>query len=112
MESSDTVRQRGTGRSVGLLRRWVASQLRVAAMDLHFQFYEQHCGCFPCLASNVGHVHVATCLISGMTIPEEDADVGQGSKYCLVAIGRLQVSKKPFLFVCLFCYFQHRVFPV
>lgn len=26
-----------------------------------------------------------------MTIPEEDADVGQGSKYCLVAIGRLQV---------------------
>ena len=32
-------------------------------------------------------------LISGMTIPEEDADVGQGSKYCLVAIGRLQVGK-------------------
>lgn len=30
-------------------------------------------------------------LVSGMTIPEEDADVGQGSKYCLVAIGRLQV---------------------
>jgi hypothetical protein len=29
-----------------------------------------------------------------MTIPEEDADVGQGSKYCLVAIGRLQVSEK------------------
>nr|XP_044616370.1 aryl hydrocarbon receptor nuclear translocator 2 isoform X4 [Equus asinus] len=27
---------------------------------------------------------------AGMTIPEEDADVGQGSKYCLVAIGRLQ----------------------
>lgn len=27
-----------------------------------------------------------------MTIPEEDADVGQGSKYCLVAIGRLQVT--------------------
>lgn len=32
-------------------------------------------------------------LISGMTIPEEDADVGQSSKYCLVAIGRLQVRK-------------------
>lgn len=30
-------------------------------------------------------------LIPGMTIPEEDAEVGQGSKYCLVAIGRLQV---------------------
>ncbi|XP_068881695.1 aryl hydrocarbon receptor nuclear translocator 2 isoform X5 [Aphelocoma coerulescens] len=30
---------------------------------------------------------------AGMTIPEEDADVGQGSKYCLVAIGRLQVVK-------------------
>ncbi|XP_076984633.1 aryl hydrocarbon receptor nuclear translocator 2 isoform X3 [Tamandua tetradactyla] len=27
---------------------------------------------------------------AGMTIPEEDAEVGQGSKYCLVAIGRLQ----------------------
>uniref|UniRef100_A0A6I8NFY4 Aryl hydrocarbon receptor nuclear translocator 2 n=1 Tax=Ornithorhynchus anatinus TaxID=9258 RepID=A0A6I8NFY4_ORNAN len=27
---------------------------------------------------------------AGMTIPEEDTDVGQGSKYCLVAIGRLQ----------------------
>lgn len=30
-------------------------------------------------------------LLAGMTIPEDDADVGQGSKYCLVAIGRLQV---------------------
>lgn len=39
------------------------------------------------------------CLISGMTIPEEDADVGQGSKYCLVAIGRLQVNKKPVVFI-------------
>lgn len=39
------------------------------------------------------------CLISGMTIPEEDADVGQGSKYCLVAIGRLQVNKKPVIFI-------------
>nr|XP_023408603.1 aryl hydrocarbon receptor nuclear translocator 2 [Loxodonta africana] len=34
-------------------------------------------------------------LISGMTIPEEDAEVGQGSKYCLVAIGRLQVTSSP-----------------
>eukprot|EP00069_Balaena_mysticetus_P012405 bmy_07510T0 len=34
-------------------------------------------------------------LISGMTIPEEDADVGQSSKYCLVAIGRLQVTSSP-----------------
>ncbi|PKU38996.1 aryl hydrocarbon receptor nuclear translocator 2 isoform x1 [Limosa lapponica baueri] len=32
---------------------------------------------------------------AGMTIPEEDADVGQGSKYCLVAIGRLQVTSSP-----------------
>ncbi|XP_062819495.1 aryl hydrocarbon receptor nuclear translocator 2 isoform X1 [Anolis carolinensis] len=31
----------------------------------------------------------------GMTIPEEDAEVGQGSKYCLVAIGRLQVTSSP-----------------
>uniref|UniRef100_A0ACB8E5Z4 Aryl hydrocarbon receptor nuclear translocator 2 n=1 Tax=Sphaerodactylus townsendi TaxID=933632 RepID=A0ACB8E5Z4_9SAUR len=30
-----------------------------------------------------------------MTIPEEDADVSQGSKYCLVAIGRLQVTSSP-----------------
>lgn len=37
-------------------------------------------------------------LVSGMTVPEEDAEVGQGSKYCLVAIGRLQVRKgsRPF----------------
>ncbi|EMP29178.1 Aryl hydrocarbon receptor nuclear translocator 2, partial [Chelonia mydas] len=32
---------------------------------------------------------------AGMTIPEEDTDVGQGSKYCLVAIGRLQVTSSP-----------------
>ncbi|XP_034523679.1 aryl hydrocarbon receptor nuclear translocator 2 isoform X1 [Ailuropoda melanoleuca] len=32
---------------------------------------------------------------AGMTIPEEDAEVGQGSKYCLVAIGRLQVTSSP-----------------
>ncbi|KAM9092122.1 aryl hydrocarbon receptor nuclear translocator 2 isoform 5-T5 [Megaptera novaeangliae] len=32
---------------------------------------------------------------AGMTIPEEDADVGQSSKYCLVAIGRLQVTSSP-----------------
>lgn len=31
---------------------------------------------------------------SGMTIPEEDSESGQTSKYCLVAIGRLQVSKE------------------
>ncbi|KAG8145104.1 hypothetical protein E2320_013475 [Naja naja] len=34
-------------------------------------------------------------IILGMTIPEEDAEVGQGSKYCLVAIGRLQVTSSP-----------------
>jgi len=34
-------------------------------------------------------------LFPGMTIPEEDAEVGQGSKYCLVAIGRLQVTSSP-----------------
>lgn len=27
----------------------------------------------------------------GMTIPDEDTEAGQTSKYCLVAIGRLQV---------------------
>lgn len=27
----------------------------------------------------------------GMTIPEEDTEAGQTGKYCLVAIGRLQV---------------------
>ncbi|XP_078237261.1 aryl hydrocarbon receptor nuclear translocator 2 isoform X4 [Pogona vitticeps] len=32
---------------------------------------------------------------AGITIPEEDAEVGQGSKYCLVAIGRLQVTSSP-----------------
>lgn len=32
------------------------------------------------------------CLLSsGMTIPEEDTEAGQTGKYCLVAIGRLQV---------------------
>lgn len=30
---------------------------------------------------------------SGMTIPEDDSEAGQTSKYCLVAIGRLQVSE-------------------
>uniref|UniRef100_A0A8C9RYE7 Aryl hydrocarbon receptor nuclear translocator 2 n=1 Tax=Scleropages formosus TaxID=113540 RepID=A0A8C9RYE7_SCLFO len=32
---------------------------------------------------------------AGMTIPEEDAEAGQSSKYCLVAIGRLQVTSSP-----------------
>ncbi|MEE6503769.1 hypothetical protein FKM82_004939, partial [Ascaphus truei] len=32
---------------------------------------------------------------AGMIIPEEDTEVGQGSKYCLVAIGRLQVTSSP-----------------
>ncbi|XP_029808178.1 aryl hydrocarbon receptor nuclear translocator 2 [Suricata suricatta] len=32
---------------------------------------------------------------AGMTVPEDDVDVGQGSKYCLVAIGRLQVTSSP-----------------
>ncbi|XP_026640230.1 aryl hydrocarbon receptor nuclear translocator 2 [Microtus ochrogaster] len=43
----------------------------------------------------LGLLLMLACLISGMTIPEEDADVGQGSKYCLVAIGRLQVTSSP-----------------
>lgn len=30
-----------------------------------------------------------------MTIPEEDTEAGQGGKYCLVAIGRLQVTSSP-----------------
>uniref|UniRef100_A0A8C5N5J3 Aryl hydrocarbon receptor nuclear translocator 2 n=1 Tax=Gouania willdenowi TaxID=441366 RepID=A0A8C5N5J3_GOUWI len=32
---------------------------------------------------------------AGMTIPEEDTESGQTSKYCLVAIGRLQVTSSP-----------------
>ncbi|GCB65277.1 hypothetical protein scyTo_0007682 [Scyliorhinus torazame] len=32
---------------------------------------------------------------AGMTIPEEDSDGGQSSKFCLVAIGRLQVTSSP-----------------
>ncbi|XP_029983330.1 aryl hydrocarbon receptor nuclear translocator 2 isoform X3 [Sphaeramia orbicularis] len=32
---------------------------------------------------------------AGMTIPEEDTEAGQGGKYCLVAIGRLQVTSSP-----------------
>ncbi|GAA6104418.1 aryl hydrocarbon receptor nuclear translocator 2 isoform X1 [Tachysurus ichikawai] len=32
---------------------------------------------------------------AGMTIPEEDSESGQTSKYCLVAIGRLQVTSSP-----------------
>ncbi|KAJ8393073.1 hypothetical protein AAFF_G00067560 [Aldrovandia affinis] len=32
---------------------------------------------------------------AGMTIPEEDTEAGQTSKYCLVAIGRLQVTCSP-----------------
>uniref|UniRef100_A0A3B4AGJ8 Aryl hydrocarbon receptor nuclear translocator 2 n=1 Tax=Periophthalmus magnuspinnatus TaxID=409849 RepID=A0A3B4AGJ8_9GOBI len=32
---------------------------------------------------------------AGMTIPDEDTEAGQGGKYCLVAIGRLQVSSVP-----------------
>ncbi|KAL2088988.1 hypothetical protein ACEWY4_015887 [Coilia grayii] len=32
---------------------------------------------------------------AGMTIPDEDSDGGQTSKYCLVAIGRLQVTSSP-----------------
>uniref|UniRef100_A0A8D3AZ51 Aryl-hydrocarbon receptor nuclear translocator 2 n=1 Tax=Scophthalmus maximus TaxID=52904 RepID=A0A8D3AZ51_SCOMX len=31
----------------------------------------------------------------GMTIPEEDTEAGQTGKYCLVAIGRLQVTSSP-----------------
>uniref|UniRef100_A0A672SJ94 Aryl hydrocarbon receptor nuclear translocator 2 n=1 Tax=Sinocyclocheilus grahami TaxID=75366 RepID=A0A672SJ94_SINGR len=32
---------------------------------------------------------------AGMTIPDEDTEAGQTSKYCLVAIGRLQVTSSP-----------------
>ncbi|XP_061592011.1 aryl hydrocarbon receptor nuclear translocator 2 isoform X1 [Cololabis saira] len=32
---------------------------------------------------------------AGMTIPEEDTESGQTGKYCLVAIGRLQVTSSP-----------------
>lgn len=29
--------------------------------------------------------------LSGVSLPDDDPDAGQGSKFCLVAIGRLQV---------------------
>lgn len=59
---------------------------------------ESRAVCHAC-ALRRGHVWtVLSRLVSGMTIPEEDADVGQGSKYCLVAIGRLQVRKSSRLF--------------
>ncbi|KAM9860841.1 aryl hydrocarbon receptor nuclear translocator 2 [Aulostomus maculatus] len=32
---------------------------------------------------------------AGMTVPEEDSEAGQTGKYCLVAIGRLQVTSSP-----------------
>ncbi|XP_053330695.1 aryl hydrocarbon receptor nuclear translocator isoform X2 [Spea bombifrons] len=32
---------------------------------------------------------------AGVTLPEDDPDAGQSSKYCLVAIGRLQVTSAP-----------------
>lgn len=44
---------------------------------------------FQCL---FGQMTVLVCVSSsGMTIPDEDTEAGQTSKYCLVAIGRLQV---------------------
>lgn len=54
-------------------------------------------------------------LCSGMTIPEEDTEAGQTGKYCLVAIGRLQVCGdtnnlntlikwKEWLCLCVFMY--------
>ncbi|KAM6037870.1 aryl hydrocarbon receptor nuclear translocator isoform 3-T3 [Theristicus caerulescens] len=32
---------------------------------------------------------------AGVSLPDDDPDVGQGSKFCLVAIGRLQVTSSP-----------------
>nr|XP_032831699.1 aryl hydrocarbon receptor nuclear translocator 2-like isoform X3 [Petromyzon marinus] len=32
---------------------------------------------------------------AGMAIPDEEAEAGQGTKFCLVAIGRLQVTSSP-----------------
>ncbi|KAM8921060.1 aryl hydrocarbon receptor nuclear translocator isoform 2-T2 [Pelodytes ibericus] len=32
---------------------------------------------------------------AGVTLPDDDPDVGQSSKFCLVAIGRLQVTSSP-----------------
>lgn len=37
------------------------------------------------------HLTCSLFLYSGMTIPDEDSEASQTSKYCLVAIGRLQV---------------------
>ncbi|XP_072554371.1 aryl hydrocarbon receptor nuclear translocator 2-like isoform X1 [Paramormyrops kingsleyae] len=39
--------------------------------------------------------YVKTWPPAGVTMPEEDAEPGQTSKYCLVAIGRLQVTSSP-----------------
>lgn len=61
------------------------------------------------------------CLpLTGMTIPDEDTEAGQTGKYCLVAIGRLQVcggcNKSSSLFVhtetssgtlCAVCHFNN-----
>lgn len=37
------------------------------------------------------HLTCSLFLYAGMTIPDEDSEAGQTGKYCLVAIGRLQV---------------------
>lgn len=37
------------------------------------------------------HLTCSLFLYAGMTIPDEDSESGQTGKYCLVAIGRLQV---------------------
>lgn len=68
-------------------------------MHLYFVCINKILGTF-FLSTHLGQLMMLALLISGMTIPEEDADVGQGSKYCLVAIGRLQVSRRPQPFLC------------
>lgn len=54
------------------------------------------CYCFRPLLT--GDLHV---FVSGVSLMDDEADNTQGSRYCLVAIGRLQVSAE----ICL-CVFQ------
>uniref|UniRef100_A0A3Q4G1M6 Aryl-hydrocarbon receptor nuclear translocator 2 n=1 Tax=Neolamprologus brichardi TaxID=32507 RepID=A0A3Q4G1M6_NEOBR len=45
--------------------------------------------------SEVSEAFFLSVSVISMTIPEEDTEAGQTGKYCLVAIGRLQVTSSP-----------------
>lgn len=72
-----------------------------------------------CLLDGI-HAPSVSVSLTGMTIPDEDTEAGQTGKYCLVAIGRLQVcdgcNKSSSLFVhtepsngilCAVCHFNN-----